>query len=63
MLLLTATLALLAGSAVQAATFNVDVGASGLTYQPTTVTGANGDTIIFTLYVVTIPPRPRPPPD
>src|SRR5258708_38994012 len=37
MLLLATAFALFAGSAVQAATINVDVGASGLTYSPSRV--------------------------
>ena len=48
-----ATLALFAGSAVQAATFTVDVGAGGNAFTPPSVSNATtGDTIVFTLYVV-----------
>jgi len=54
MLLLNAAaaLAIFAGTAVQAATWNVDVGASGNTFSPTTVTAAAADIVVFTLYVV-----------
>ena len=51
MLLLATAFALFAGSAVQAATVPVDVGASGLTFSPSSVNATNGDTILFTLYV------------
>ena len=54
-MLLLAAFALFAGSAVQAATHAVDVGASGLTYTPSSVNATSGDTILFTLYV---PPPP-----
>ena len=50
-LVTAAILALFAGSTVQAATFNVDVGADGLTFSPPALNAADGDTIIFTLYV------------
>ena len=52
-MLLLAAFALFAGSAVQAATINVDVGANGLTYTPSNVTAQDKDTILFTLYVPT----------
>ena len=54
-MLLLAAFALFAGSAVQAATHAVDVGAGGLTYTPSSVNATSGDTILFTLYV---PPPP-----
>ena len=62
MLLFTAaTLALFAGSAVQAATFTVDVGAGGNTFTPPSVSNATtGDIIIFTLYVDTYPITSKP---
>ena len=51
MLLLTSALALFAGTAVQAAVYQVAVGDGGLTYTPNSVTAAAQDTIVFTLYV------------
>ena len=50
-LVTAATLALFTGSAVQAATINVDVDSGGLTFAPSAVTVATGDVISFTLYV------------
>jgi len=50
MLLLNAAaaLAIFAGTAVQAATWNVDVGASGNAFSPTSVTAAAADIVVFT---------------
>jgi len=48
MLLFTAALALFAGAAVQATTIPVEVGAGGNNFNPTSVTAAAGDVILFT---------------
>ena len=62
MLLLNAALALavFAGTAVQAKTIDVSVGASGNTFDPTSVTAADTDIVVFTLYVVSAYPDAHP---
>jgi len=43
-----AALAIVAGTAVQAATYNVEVGNGGNTFAPTTVTAVANDIVVFT---------------
>ncbi len=48
-MLVFTTIALLAASLVRATTYNVAVGASGNTFDPTSITATPGDVITFTL--------------
>ena len=52
LLLNAAALAIFAGTAVQAAMWNIEVGANGLIFNPPSIIAAPADIIVFTLYVV-----------
>jgi plastocyanin len=59
-MLIRAAIALLATSiAVRAETFAIAVGASGLTFNPTSVAAKAGDIVTFSLSVVLVLPPPR----
>ena len=58
-MLVFTTIALLAASLARAATKSVVVGASGNTFDPTSITATPGDVITFTLYVALFPPFPQ----
>ena len=61
LLLNAAALAIFAGTAVQAAMWNIEVGANGLIFNPPSIIAAPADIIVFTLYVVSpYPPIPYP---
>ena len=52
LLLSAAALAISAGTAVQARTWNIEVGANGLKFNPNNITAAPADIVVFTLCVV-----------